>query len=210
VPRTSAALPRLWAISDRRSLAPDGPTFTDWVAALAGAGVGGLQIREKDLDDLALFALAASAREPFADGLLVVNGRADIALAAAADGVHLPADGLPVAPLRQRFGPDFWIGCSTHSLAEVRAAYAAGADYALFGPIYRTPSKEPYGPPQGIERLAAAAASTLLPVIAVGGIGVERFREIAAAGAAGAAGIALFRAPAHLQDVVDAAREAFA
>ena len=202
------ALPRLWAISDRRTVAGGAAGFERWIADLAAAGVPGLQLREKDLDDLTLLELAQRVRALFPGGCLTINGRADVALAAGAEGVHLPAAGLPIAPLRERFGPDLLIGRSAHSPAQVAAARAAGADYALFGPVYPTPDKARFGPPRGLAELAAAARLGL-PVIAIGGVTVERFPELAAAGAAGAAGIRLLPRSAHLSAVALAARAAF-
>jgi thiamine-phosphate pyrophosphorylase len=203
----SVALPRLLAVSDRRATPLP---LADWFAALQAAGVDGLQIREKDLDDRDVLDLARAARAALPPpARVLVNGRADIALAARADGVHLPADGLPIAPLRRRFGDRLLIGRSTHRVAEVAAARRDGADYVTFGPVWETPSKEAYGPPAGIERLRRAAA-TGLPVYALGGVTVERFAEAAAAGAAGAAGIRLFLDAAALPGVVARARACFA
>jgi thiamine-phosphate pyrophosphorylase len=197
---------RLLAISDRASLPGELP---DWLRSLGRAGVDAVQIREKDLDDRSLYGLARLARSVLPpDVRLVVNGRADIALAAGADGVHLPADGVPVAPLRRRFGPGFLLGRSTHSVAEVEQALREGADYVTFGPVYPTPSKELYGPPAGLAALARAAAAGL-PVYALGGVTLERFAELAAAGAAGVAGIRLFQRPTELPGVVRAARACF-
>ena len=112
----------------------------------------------------------------------------DVALAAGADGVHLPASGLPIAPLRRRWGDALLIGRSTHHPDEVAAAGRDGADYALFGPVFPTPGKEAYGPPPGLDGLRRAAAAGL-PVIAVGGLTPDRLAAVAAAGAAGAAAI---------------------
>jgi thiamine-phosphate pyrophosphorylase len=193
----------LLAISDRASL---GLPIADWLLALGAAGVGAVQLREKDLDDRDLYALARLARETLpATTRLLVNGRLDVALAAGADGVHLPADGLPVAPLRTRFGPGILIGRSTHTVAEVERARDEGADYVTFGPVYATPGK---GRPAGPAELARAAAAGL-PVYALGGITLERFGELAAAGAAGVAAIRLFQRPADLQEAVRSARETF-
>ena len=204
----------LLAISDRAGLRALGIDPADWLRALGGIGDGGtgaLQLREKDLDDRDLYALARLARTllppPFP---LLVNGRLDIALAAGADGVHLPADGVPAAPLRARFGAGgttLLIGSSTHSVAEVERARDEGADYATFGPVYATPGK---GAPVGLRELARAAA-TGLPVYALGGVTLERFGELAAAGAAGIAAIRLFQSvdAMNLMRVARAARERF-
>jgi thiamine-phosphate pyrophosphorylase len=198
---------RLLAISDRASLSGEMP---DWLHRLGAAGVDAVQIREKDLDDRAVYGLTRLARSVLpASTHLLVNGRLDVALAAGGGvGVHLPADGVPVAALRRRFGTGVLIGRSTHSLEEVERARDDGADYVTFGPVYPTPSKERYGSALGLEALARAAASGAggLPVYALGGVTLARFGEVAAAGAAGAAGIRLFQDPAHLGEVVDAAR----
>jgi len=116
---------------------------------------------------------------------MVVNDRVDVALAAAADGVQLPADGLPVAAARTLLGAGRAIGCSVHGEEEL--ARAAGADFILFGPIYDTPAKRVFGPPQGLDRLAACARRATLPVVAVGGIVPERVAEVLRAGAVGVA-----------------------
>ena len=163
-----------------------------------------MQIREKDLDDRAVLELAREARTALAT--VLVNGRLDIALAAGADGAHLPADGVPAAALRRRF-PSAFLGVSTHRIEEVERALQNGADYVTFGPVWATPSKERYGPPVGVEALARAA-EVGIPVYALGGVMLSRFEEAAAAGAAGVAGIRLFQGPA-LREVVDAARRCF-
>jgi thiamine-phosphate pyrophosphorylase len=205
----------LLAISDRASLGALGVGIEEWLRALGAAGLGDLgavQIREKDLDDRDLLALARLARTLLPPPVpLLINGRADIALAAGADGVHLPADGLPAAPLRARFGAGcrnrLLIGRSTHSVAEVERARDEGADYAVFGPVYTAPGK---GAPVGLDELARAAA-TGLPVYALGGVTLERFGELAAAGAAGVAAIRLFQSvdAMNLVQVARAARERF-
>ncbi len=193
----------LLAISDRASL--DIP-FLDWLGRLAAAGVGAVQIREKDLDDRAILELARQARAVLPT--VLVNGRLDLALAAGADGAHLPADGVPAAALRRRFGTGVLLGVSTHSVEEVERALRDGADYVTFGPVWPTPSKERYGPPLGLAELARAARVGI-PVYALGGVMLSRFGEAAAAGAAGVAGIRLFQGAA-LQEIVDAARQCFA
>jgi len=178
---------------------------------LAAAGIGAVQIREKDLDDRSLYDLARVARSLLPPAArLLINGRIDIAVAAGADGVHLPADGLPLAPLRRRFGGDggpLLLGRSTHSQAEIERARDEGADYVTFGPVFPTPGKERYGPPLGLAALARAAAAGI-PVYALGGITLERFADVAAAGAAGVAGIRLFQ-DAGLAEAALSAREHF-
>jgi thiamine-phosphate pyrophosphorylase len=193
---------RLLAISDRRSFT--GGALGEWAGAVAAAGVPAIQLREKDLADQALLTLArlvrAAAPRPTS---LLVNGRADIALAADADGVHLPADGAPTAALRRRWGSRLVIGRSAHNKAEVAAAADEGADYVTFGPVFASPGK---GPCTGLDGLAAVTGLGV-PVFALGGVGVDRLGEVAAAGAAGAAGIRLFQDIDRLPEIVAAAAE---
>jgi thiamine-phosphate pyrophosphorylase len=191
----------LLAISDRTFL--DIP-LPEWFGRLAAAGVRAVQIREKDLDDRAVYELARQARAFLST--VLVNGRLDLALAAGADGAHLPADGVPVTALRRRF-PGALLGVSTHGVEEVERAMRDGADYVTFGPVWPTPSKERYGPPLGIGELARAARVGI-PVYALGGVMLSRFGEAAAAGAAGVAGIRLFQGSA-LEEAVFAARQCF-
>ena len=196
----------LLAISDRASCPGE---LADWLTALGAAGVGGVQLREKDLDDRALYGLARLARSALPRSTaLLVNGRLDVALAAGADGAHLPADGLPLDVLRRRFGPDVLLGRSTHSVEEVEHARAEGADYVTFGPFEPVPGKERFGPPPGLDGLSRAAACGI-PVYALGGVRLELLREIAAAGAAGVAGIRMFQRASELSALVRAARQTF-
>ena len=200
----------LLAISDRASLPLDA-----WLRGLSGLDPGlgpelAVQIREKDLEDRPLYDLARLARRILpSPARLLVNGRLDVALAAGADGAHLPADGVPLAPLRERFGAGVLLGRSTHSVEEVEQARSDGADYVTFGPVYPTPSKERYGAPRGVGELARAAAAGI-PVYALGGITLDRlgdrFAELASAGAAGVAGIRIFQRASDLPAVVQAAR----
>jgi thiamine-phosphate pyrophosphorylase len=201
----TAAAPRLLAISDRGSL-PAGAGFEDWLRELAAtfgaedaSSVLAVQLREKDLDDRALFDLARTCRGLLPPPLLLlVNGRIDVALAAGADGVHLPAAGLPLAPLRRLAAAGrrrFLLGRSTHRLEEVAAARDEGADYVTFGPVYPTPSKAAFGAPPGLGELRRAAGLGV-PVLALGGVTAERLPELAAAGAHGAAAIRAFETAA--------------
>jgi len=176
-----------------------------WAAALAAAGVPAVQLREKDLGDRACFEMLRLLRAALPASRLFANGRADIAVAAGADGVHLPADGVPTAALRARFGRELLLGRSTHTVDEVEREAASGADYVTFGPVFATSGK---GAPVGLGALADAASHGV-PVLALGGVGLAELPRVAAAGAAGAAGIRLFQDLERLSDVVAAARVAF-
>jgi len=156
-------------------------------AALAG-GARLVQLREKDLEGGELYALATAlvAECRSAGARLLVNDRIDVALAAGADGVVLPADSFPTDAARALVGEGRLVGRSTHSIEEVEVAARDGCDFALYGPVFETPSKAAFGKPQGIARLADAAKRGI-PVFGVGGITIENAREVIEAGAHGVA-----------------------
>lgn len=206
-PEGGSRAPVLCYVTDRKALAGD-PTLAPLMESIRSAIAGGVdwvQIREKDLPARDVLSLAAAAIRAAADSNLrrlparvIVNDRLDVALAAGAAGVHLGRESLPAAEVvrwcRSGNAPrDFLIGVSCHSESDVREAQAAGASYVFFGPVYETPSKQPFGPPQGIARLAAVCAAARLPVIAIGGINDENATECIRAGAAGVAAIRMYQ-----------------
>jgi thiamine-phosphate pyrophosphorylase len=194
---------RLYLITDRA--ASTRPPL-EVVEECLGAGLRAVQLREKDLEVRALLALAEPLREATRrhGARLLINDRADVALAVGADGVQRTHASLPVAALRGIAPPGFLIGASTHSTAEARAAATEGADFVVFGPVYDTPSKRRYGPPQGLAALEAAAAAAARTLLAVGGITPERVREVRAAGAAGVAVIGAVYGAAQPADATKA------
>ncbi|HEU4439134.1 MAG TPA: thiamine phosphate synthase [Methylomirabilota bacterium] len=176
----------LYLITDRTTVTRPP---ADIVEECLGAGLRAVQLREKDLAVREMLTLARALRESTRrhGARLVVNDRADVALAAGADGVQRTHTSLPVADLRAITPAGFLIGASTHSAAEARQAEGDGADFVVFGPVYDTRSKRAFGPPQGLGALETVASAVSRPVIAVGGITPERVREVLAAGAAGVA-----------------------
>lgn len=189
----------LYAIVDPDALgAKDPERFTQ---ALLEGGCARLQLRSKTAPDRAYLALArriaarcAAAQVPF-----VVNDRADVARIVEADGLHLGQDDLPPTDARAVVGRGVEIGLSTHD--EAQAAAGEGADLIAFGPVFPTASKERPDPVVGVERLAAVCRASSRPVIAIGGLDVERATEAREAGASFGAVIgALARAddPARL------------
>lgn len=159
----------------------------DTIEECLGAGLKAVQLREKDLSVRELVALATPLREATRrhGARLLINDRADVALAVGADGVQRTQASLPVAALRDLVPSGFLIGASVHSEVEAREASMEGADFLVFGPVYETPSKRRYGPPQGLAALGRVAAAGAGPVLAIGGITPARVADVRAAGAAG-------------------------
>lgn len=174
----------IYAITDRWPL--------ERIAVVLAAGVDYLQIREKHLTAGELYTLVKSvlALPKPAGTRILVNERADVALAAGAHGVHLPGGSPSAARIRAIAAKPFLLGVSCHSAEEVARAEEEGADVAVFGPVFETASKRAYGPPQGVEALERAAHGRRIPVLALGGITLENFRSCRAA--AGIAAISLF------------------
>ncbi len=164
-----------------------------------------VHVREKDLGGAALLALARAVGGVCraAGQLFVVNDRIDVALASGADGVHLPSAGVSAGDARRLIGSGRLVGVSCHSAADVARAAAGGADYATFSPIFDTPSKRAYGPPQGLAALADAARLGL-PLVALGGVGPANAGEVVRAGARGVAAIRGWIAAADPAAAVDA------
>ena len=175
------------------------------VRAAVEARVTLVQLREKELDGRVLFELASAAAHLTRGSAtrVLVNDRADIARAAGCDGVHLTTNSLDAGVVRRAFGKELLIGVSAHNIDEARAARAGGADFAVFGPVFDTPSKRAYGPPVGLGMFAEAALElSPFPLVALGGVGVEQVEDVLAAGAAGVAGIRLFANGQNLARIV--------
>ena len=187
---------------------PTSPEFShilSLVRAAVSSGIHLIQLREKNLRPRVLYELARQAASLRRERrtLILVNDRADIALAAGCDGVHLTARSIEASVIRKTFGADFLIGASTHSIEEARAAREAGADFAVFGPVYATPSKLPYGAPLGLEKMKETARQlSPFPLIAIGGITQENAPQVLQAGAQGIAAIRLFNDASDLEAVV--------
>ncbi len=178
---------RVYLITDRRQ-APGGDILRAVEGALDG-GIRAVQLREKDLPGKELYLLAGRMRELTArhGARLFVNDRVDVALAVGADGVHLGVASMPASTSRELLGREALIGCSTHSVRELREAATQGADFATFGPVYPTPSKAAYGPPVGVTALSDACRGAAIPVFALGGVGPQNAGEVMEAGAFGIA-----------------------
>lgn len=177
----------LYLITDRHQTA--GRPLLPLLGRALAAGVKAVQLREKDLGTRSLAELAGEllALTRKHDGLLFINDRVDLVLAVGADGVHLRSDSMPIRAARQVLGPHRLIGTSVHNVAEVLKAEADGADFAVLGPVYDTPSKRAYGDPIGLRPLEEASRQSHIPVFAIGGISLSRVQEVRRAGARGVA-----------------------
>ena len=202
-------------VTDRKTLRGSADeqvrALVEKIESAGRAGVDWIQVREKDLSGRALADLVeqALARVPRSCRILV-NDRLDVAVAQGAAGVHLGEMSMPVEEARrlskERAGTDFLVGASIHSLAFAQDAEARRADYVIFGPVFETPSKKKFGPPQGLERLAEVCARVAVPVIAIGGITEQNAKECIAAGVSGIAAIRLFQDARDLPALVSRLR----
>ncbi|HLN59290.1 MAG TPA: thiamine phosphate synthase [Thermoanaerobaculia bacterium] len=161
-------------VTDRASAGDS--RLKETLSALADATGLSVQLREKNTSDRECLGWARLARATLGTRVsLFVNRRFDIALAAGADGVHLPASGLPVPRVRAETPRGFRVGVSTHSPAEAAARIGEGADLVLIGPVFDTPSKRAYGPPLGEAALGELPEQSghACEVFAIGGISEE-------------------------------------
>ena len=206
----SFQLPKIYPLTD---VGLTGLTHAEQVRRLAKGGAILIQLRDKTSGarhflESAKAAIIA-ARECGVQ--LIINDRADIAAAAGADGVHLGQDDLPVAAARQLLGRKAIIGLSTHSLSQAEAALRQGIDYLAFGPVFSTGTKDDTAPEVGLDGLKAVRSKIgQFPLVAIGGITIDRALDVLQGGANSVAVIsALLRNPdeiathtAHLIDTI--------
>jgi thiamine-phosphate pyrophosphorylase len=215
--------PILCYVTDRNSLGAESreEALLAKVREAVAAGVGWIQLREKDLEGRALgewtrncVSVARGSQTQ-----VIVNDRLDVAVTCDAAGVHLGEESLPVRDVVEwcaqrreasdgpsKLAATFLIGRSCHSLEAARAAEADGASYIFFGPVFATPSKAKFGPAQGVDKLAEVCRSVRIPVVSIGGISLSNAAECFRAGAAGIAAIRMFQEAKDLRGIVSELR----
>ncbi|WP_297956160.1 thiamine phosphate synthase [uncultured Desulfobulbus sp.] len=177
----------LYLVTDRRlSL---GRSTVEVVAAAVSGGVTCVQLREKHCSTREFLEEARRVRELLVGtGVpLIINDRLDVALAVAADGVHLGQNDMHISDARRLVGERLVIGISAESVADAIRAEAEGADYIGVSPVFTTPTKMDTAPPLGLEGLREIRRAVSLPLVAIGSIRHDNAAEVLRAGADGLA-----------------------
>jgi thiamine-phosphate pyrophosphorylase len=176
-------LPRLYAILDT-SCFPDPEALFRAAAELVGAGVALLQYRNKSGNAREMLQQARELKRRLGSSVkLIMNDRADLAVAAGYDGVHVGQDDLSPDGARKVIGPGLWLGVSTHNPAQVAEADQTSADYIAVGPVFPTTSKQRPDPVIGLDGVRQARSLTRKPLVAIGGITRANCRSVLEAGA---------------------------
>ncbi|MEW6212419.1 MAG: thiamine phosphate synthase [Acidobacteriota bacterium] len=175
-------LPRIYPITDTRL---SGLTHAEQVRRLAEGGAQMIQLREKRASPREFYeaAIEAVALARTLGVGIIINDRVDIAIAVEADGVHLGQDDLPVEEARRLIGPDKFIGFSTHTLKQALEADLLAVDYIAIGPVFGTSTKGNPDPVTGLEMVREVKQRITKPLVAIGGITLERASSVFDAGA---------------------------
>lgn len=199
-------LPRLYPILDADALARAGLPLATAARVLHDEGVRWVQYRDKRASDAEVVERLRALREIFPAGkaVLLVNDRVHLCAEVGADGVHIGQDDAAPAKARRMLGADKLLGVSTHNIAQLRAAVKTrAADYLAIGPVYGTASKENPDPVVGLDGLRTARATTVLPLVAIGGITAGTAREVLESGADAVAVISALLPPAGHETELD-------
>jgi thiamine-phosphate diphosphorylase len=194
----------VYVILDRRFLR--GRSLLDVARAVLRGGATILQLREKEGATREMIELARGLLEVTREAgvPLIINDRADVALAVGAEGVHVGPDDLPPEVARRLMGPERVVGFSAGTVEEALAGQQAQVDYLGVGDVFGTRTKPDAGEPIGVEGLRSIAAAVRIPVVAIGGVTAE---NAAQAIRAGAAGVAVISAVLSAPDPEEATRE---
>ncbi len=177
---------KLYAITDSSCCKP--VRLFDIIAELLDVGVRAIQLREKELSEIALGRLAKPIAERCKryEARLFINTSVRVAIDVGAAGVHLPVSACSVEAIKAETYP-LCVGCSVHNFAEAKKRASEGTDFVTYSPIYPTQSKPGYGPPVGTASLTKLVGRIPLPIFALGGVTPERIAECMDAGASGIA-----------------------
>jgi thiamine-phosphate pyrophosphorylase len=176
-------IPRLYAILDPSAFREDQTLFRA-AGDLAAAGVSLIQYRNKSGNARQMLDHGRELRLLLGNSLkLIMNDRADLALEAGFDGVHVGQDDLSPEGARKVIGDTLWLGVSTHNVEQVREAHQTSADYIAVGPVFATASKANPDPVIGLEGVRRARELTRKPLVAIGGITRDNCRYVIEAGA---------------------------
>jgi thiamine-phosphate pyrophosphorylase len=182
----SPLLPRLYAIIDIELLAAHSLNLASFATELRDAGIKLVQYRNKKGSTRNILNDTAQLREIFPSGgdvQLLLNDRADLALLANCNGVHVGQEDLTIKDARSIIGEHRWVGASTHSPQQIIEADQTSCTYIAYGPIFATTSKNNPDPTVGLEGLRIARSLTQKPLVAIGGITRENCRAVIDAGA---------------------------
>lgn len=191
-------LPRIYPLTD---VLLSGLSHSDQVEALSLGGATLIQLREKQMSPLEFYNHAVIAAKN-TEVQLIINDRADIALAVGAHGVHLGQDDMPPDAARRLLGPEAIIGYSTHDIEQAQRALTLPIDYIAIGPIFDTQTKPDTSPALGLEGLKAVRKAVgNAQLVAIGGISHANAREVIEAGADSVAVVsALLSDPARIPE----------
>ncbi len=194
-------LPRIILITDTRIIGRDG--LPEVVEKCLSAGLDGVMLREKHLPAAEIFEFALKLKDITAShgAALIINDRADVAIASGADGVHLPGAGFPIWRVKRAAGEGIIIGKSAHNMDEAKAAREQGVDYIVLSPVFKTSSK-PGAEAMGVGEFEKIVANVQIPAYALGGVEPSNANQVMKAGAAGVAVIsAILKAPDYAEAV---------
>lgn len=205
----------LYLVVDRPQLERAGHDPVTAVRDAVAGGVTAVQVRDKDRSTRDTLAFCAALAETLPPSVaIIVDDRVDVVLAARADGValagvHVGQSDLPARLVRRLLGPDALVGVSAQSTAMAREAEAEGADYLGIGAVHATRTKADAPTAIGVDGVAAVAAATALPAVAIGGITAEDLPALRAAGLDGAAVVSAICSAASPFDAAAALRRAW-
>ncbi|HYL98742.1 MAG TPA: thiamine phosphate synthase [Blastocatellia bacterium] len=176
------ALPVAYPITDTRI---SGLSHAEQVEVLASAGASVIQLRDKTASPLEFYKSALKALDVARafNVTIIINDRVDVAVASGADGVHLGQDDIPPSAARRLLGADKIIGYSTHNLDQAIQAESEPVDYIAIGPVFDTATKAQPDPTVGLDLVRRVRERIKRPLVAIGGITLDRASVVLAAGA---------------------------